>query len=229
MFDTTLAPLPGCQLLDTVCDPALNIRCYGHCPVPYQVGLARSAIANGAACGGAALPSNYPPSGSYPIPIDSIDSAGVDMDFAGALAVTQTTKDINNCQLTADICVLFAFGPNACTDIPWYAPMPLVLADGANNAAVGNNYDMYSILVHEFGHYLGLGHSLNNAHVMNGFIEQGRVGRVPAAAEINAIQLCPVVATVPTLSQWGMIIFSLIFLAVTMVFVKRRVMQHQQI
>lgn len=113
-------------------------------------------------------------------PAGSEDSASVE-----ALAVTHQrieSVDGRNCCLTgADICVMFAFGPPRCDLIPWHAGF---------GAPAAGDFDMLSVLIHEFGHYLGLGHSSGAGsanNVMHPMIAPGQMRRMLGPQDIAGL------------------------------------------
>jgi hypothetical protein len=64
------------------------------------------------------------------------------------------------------------------TDWNWYA--------GADVSAIGSNqYDFETVVTHELGHALGLGHNTNAGSVMNATLSAGAVNRALSVADLN--------------------------------------------
>jgi hypothetical protein len=108
---------------------------------------------------------------NLPAPVGTLDSVEVE-----ALAVTFPNIGADCCIVGADICVMYAF--RDCMPIMWHTGL---------GAPAATDFDMYSVLVHEFGHYLGLDHTNMPNNVMRPFISPGQQRRTPGADDIAAI------------------------------------------
>jgi hypothetical protein len=122
----------------------------------------------GAFCDSTALP---PSSDAHPIDILAKTFYATNFVVSG---------DTTYCCFTgADICV--AFRLKNCLPIDWYV--------GLNPAGIGGlQFDMYSVLVHEFGHYLGLDHSGDPGSCMFATIDPGQVRRTPNMDDEDGIE-----------------------------------------
>jgi len=121
------------------------------------------------------------------VPPVSIDSV---------LAITHLQFDKDSCILASDICLATVFMDQnfKCDTINWYSDLTDLNFPYNNNDSLprGNatKYDLFTVLVHEFGHYLGLDDSNNTNHVMYKALARGTVRRVPTQDEINTIKAC---------------------------------------
>jgi len=78
------------------------------------------------------------------------------------------------------------FGPNGTIAGDAHFDSAETWVDDANDTAAGNDFDLFTVMLHEMGHALGLGHSSDPNAVMYAFYQGGR--RTLAADDIAGIQ-----------------------------------------